>query len=67
MGTDWEGILGSSGADLTDAYDGAVYDAMHQDHPRAGGSPGPWPPDPGDEERNGLEDLDDDLDEDEEL
>lgn len=67
MGTDWEEILGSSGADLADAYDAAVYDAMHQDHPHAGGSPGPWPPDPGDDERDALEDLDGDLDEDEEL
>lgn len=31
MGTDWESILGASGADLADAYDRAASEAVYDD------------------------------------
>ncbi len=31
MGTDWESILGASGADLTDAYDRVASEAVYDD------------------------------------
>lgn len=33
MGTDWESILGTRGANIADAYDEAASDALYQDHP----------------------------------
>lgn len=35
MGIDWEGILGTSGAGLGDAYDAAVSTVMYPDQPEA--------------------------------
>ncbi|MFJ4622145.1 hypothetical protein [Streptomyces sp. NPDC088812] len=31
MGTDWESILGASGADLADAYDRVASEAVYDD------------------------------------
>jgi hypothetical protein len=35
MGFDWESILGTSGAELDDAYDAAVSAVMYPDAPQA--------------------------------
>ncbi|WP_433855073.1 hypothetical protein [Streptomyces kronopolitis] len=39
MGTDWESILGASGADLADAYDGVASDAVYDDGDPGDGKP----------------------------
>lgn len=52
MGFDFEQLLGTSGAGLGDAYEDAVADAVHQDHPYRAGTPtdAMTDPDPGDED-----------------
>jgi hypothetical protein len=47
MGFNWEQVLGTKGADLSDAYDQSASDALYQDHPSA--APPASPEDPGDE------------------
>lgn len=42
MGFNWEQVLGTKGAGLSDAYDQSASDALYQDHPCG-------PEDPGDE------------------
>ncbi|MGW3197230.1 hypothetical protein ACWDBD_22090 [Streptomyces sp. NPDC001118] len=39
MGTDWESILGASGADLADAYDRVASEAVYDDGDLGGDEP----------------------------
>ncbi|WP_329142692.1 hypothetical protein OIU91_03815 [Streptomyces sp. NBC_01456] len=39
MGTDWESILGASGADLADAYDRVASEAVYDDGGLGGDEP----------------------------
>ena len=43
----WEQVLGTKGAGLSDTYDQSASDALYQDHPSA--APPASPEDPGDE------------------
>jgi len=47
MGFNWEQVLGTKGADLSNTYDQRTSDALYQDQP--GAAPPASPEDPGDE------------------